>query len=40
MSDDAMPRYDNVIMTLATSVLSTGYHGTLVVLYKMPGQSV
>lgn len=35
LSDDAMPRYQNVVM-VATAGASIGHIGTLVVYYKMP----
>jgi hypothetical protein len=38
LSDDAMPRFENVVMTTQTGV-SVSDVGTLVVFYKMPGQA-
>lgn len=38
LSDDAMPRYENLTM-VATNNVSVGHVGDLVVYYKMPGQS-
>jgi len=39
LSDDAMPRYANVVMK-GGAALSVGHVGDLVVYYKMPGQSL
>jgi hypothetical protein len=38
LSDDAMPRFENVIMT-ATAGCSIGHVGDLIVSYVMPGQT-
>lgn len=39
ISDDAMPRYENLIVT-PTSVGSVGHWGDFVVFYKLPGQTL
>jgi hypothetical protein len=42
LSDDAMPRYENIVMVSnagGAGVGSVGHQGDLVVFYKMPGQS-
>lgn len=38
ISDDAMPRYENVVM-VASAGATLGYLGDLIVYYKMPGQT-
>lgn len=39
LSDDAMPRYENVVM-VGTAAVSIGHVCDLVVFYKMPGQTL
>jgi hypothetical protein len=39
LSDDAMPRYENVVM-VGTATVSVGHVCDLVVYYKMPGQTL
>ncbi len=39
LSDDAMPRYENVVM-VGTAGISIGHVGDLIVYYKMPGQTL
>lgn len=41
LSDDAMPRYENIVMVQSAGgagVGSVGHQGDLIVYYKMPGQ--
>lgn len=38
LSDDAMPRFENIVM-VATAGVSVGHVGDLVVYYKMPAQT-
>ena len=38
LSDDAMPRFENVVM-VATAGISIGHVGDLIVSYVMPGQT-
>ena len=43
LSDDAMPRYENIVMVGSaggTGVGSVGHQGDLHIYYKMPGQSL
>lgn len=41
LSDDAMPRYQNITMGGGVAIgVSVGHMGDLVVFYKMPGQSL
>lgn len=44
LSDDAMPRYEHIVMTHIAAggagIGSIGHYGTLVVYYKMPGQTI
>lgn len=39
LSDDFMPRYDNVVF-VGTAGFSIGHVGDLIVYYKMPGQTL
>jgi len=39
LSDDAMPRYENVVM-VGTAGISIGHVGDLIIYYKMPGQTL
>lgn len=39
LSDDAMPRFENIVM-VATAGVSIGYVGDLIVYYKMPAQTL
>lgn len=44
LSDEAMPRYENIVMTHVAAggagIGSVGHYGDLVVFYKMPGQTL
>lgn len=44
LSDDAMPRYEHIVMSHIAAggagIGSVGHYGTLIVYYKMPGQSI
>lgn len=39
LSDDAMPRYEHLVM-VATAGVSIGYVGELIVYYEMPAQTI
>lgn len=39
LSDESMPRYDNVTFVAGDAAVSIGHVGDLLVYYKMPGQS-
>jgi hypothetical protein len=39
LSDDAMPRYDNIVLVNIAPLMSVGYMGDFVLSYKMPGQT-
>jgi len=40
LSDDAMPRYDNIVLVNTAPLMSVGYIGDFVLTYKMPGQAL
>lgn len=40
LSDDAMPRYDNIVLVNTAPLMSVGYMGDFVLTYKMPGQTL
>lgn len=40
LSDDFMPRYENVVAVNTGTLWSVGFVGALIVWYKMPGQTL